>query len=61
MKMGWCGGTGNHKGCPYDGFDVAYYQRNDGVEVLRLIAKMMTARVLQTCVRQMDCGAVLTN
>ena len=54
-------GTGNHKGCPYDGFDVAYYQRNDGVEVLGLIARMMTARVLQTCVRQMDCGAVLTN
>jgi hypothetical protein len=31
------------------------------VEVFRLIARMMTARVLQTCVRLMDCGAVPTN
>ena len=54
-------GTGNHKGCPYDGFDVAYFQRNDGVEVFRLIARMMTARVLHACERLMDCGAVPTN
>ena len=24
-------GTGNHKGCPYDGFVGAYFQRNDRV------------------------------
>ena len=23
-------GTGNHKGCPYDGFDVAYFHRKGG-------------------------------
>ena len=61
MKMGWCGGTGNHKGCPYDGFDVAYFQRNDGVEVLGLIARMITTRVLHTCGRLMNCVAVMRN
>ena len=28
--MGDCGpGTGNHKGCPYEGFVVTYFQGND--------------------------------
>ena len=26
-------GTGNHKGCLYDGFAGAYFQRNDGKRV----------------------------
>ena len=29
-ENGWAPGTGNHKGCPYDGFDVAYIHRKDG-------------------------------
>ena len=30
MKMRLTPGTGNHKGCPYEGFVVAYFHSNDG-------------------------------
>ena len=29
MKTGMASGTGNHKGCPYDGFAGGYFHSND--------------------------------